>query len=369
MRFADNGKWTGLPCLLASLIAVFAATLPAIPAHAAPLTNEELCETGQCPAMISVVKYQGRTAYRLSDGRSEVVVSPEIGRIMRYALVGGPNLLWNATPGQEPRFGDWVNYGGSETWLGPQNSWAIWHARGHWPPDPAFDGKQGDRAEVITGGKLRLTSPLSPGTGITITRDMYFAPNGDFVIDQSATKSEGAPVQAALWNISQVAPGEAFFVPINPNSPYKKNFHWMTPPNDDVDVTAVTPSLLRVVPTLGGPAFKLGADAPAAALATLKDHVVFLQQAKHAVGEYPDGATGAGFPVELFVHGDKRAFYAETELFSPLLVFRAGTRWQQSVRWSLHALPEGDIDSPQTWAAIDALLTSIPGSAKSNFDD
>ena len=48
----------------------------------------------------SPVKYLGFAAYRLSDGRSEAVVVPRLGRVMRYAMVGGENLLWNSVPGE-----------------------------------------------------------------------------------------------------------------------------------------------------------------------------------------------------------------------------------------------------------------------------
>jgi len=58
--------------------------------------------------------YDGRTAFRLSDGRTEAVVVPEIGRVMRYGFVGGSNWLWNSS---QKSYGknEWKNWGGDKT--------------------------------------------------------------------------------------------------------------------------------------------------------------------------------------------------------------------------------------------------------------
>ena len=320
-----------------------------------------LCADGECKPVISATTYGGRPAYRLTDGRSEAVVVPGIGRVMRFGLVGGANLLWNAVPGAEPKFGPWVNYGGDKSWLGPESSWDTWrNGGGNWPPDAAQDGQLGATAEVLTGGKLRLTTPLSPQNGVQLTREMYFDAGGDFVIEQAGRKLAGPPLRGSLWSISQVVPGQAIFLPVNSNSPYKKNYHWLSAPQGAPKVELINNRLLRLIPETGGGGYKLGVDAPVSSIVSVVDRVALAQRAGHPKGDYPDGADGAGFPVELYVNSDPRMYYAELELLSPLLPFRAGARWQHTVRWSLHALPSDDLDAPETVKAIEDILLGPP---------
>jgi hypothetical protein len=53
----------------------------------------------EAPASVSTITrtvYEGRAAFRLSDGRTEAIVVPQIWRVMRYAFVGGANFLGNS---------------------------------------------------------------------------------------------------------------------------------------------------------------------------------------------------------------------------------------------------------------------------------
>lgn len=325
------------------------------------LAASPLCEDGECQALITQTTYFGHSAYKLSDGRTEAVIVPELGRVMRYGLVKGPNLLWNAPSEKGIDAAGWANYGGDKTWLGPQTSWPLWN-KSNWPPDKAFDG-EAQEAEILSGGILRLTSPLSETTGIRISREFAFDADGDLVITQTARKWRGEPIRASIWSITQVVPGEAIFLPLDANSPYKKNFYWIYPPKDDVDIKSVTSTLLQLTPsTTGKGGYKIGVDAPISSIVSVRDQVAFLQRSNKPKGQYPDGADGAGFPVELYLNGEyPRAYYAELEILSPLLDFRVGSRWVHTVRWSLHALPSPDLEAPETIRTIDALLRSTDG--------
>lgn len=331
------------------------AVLPP-PARPPVLRAGEVCLTGECGPALSKVVYLGHEAYKLTDGRTEAVVVPKLGRVMSYGLKDGPNLLWNAIPGAEPKYGSWVNYGGDKTWLGPQSFWRIWHGRSNWPPDPNIDGQSGSKAEVVTGGKLRLTYPLSPSTGIQLVREISIDASGQLVIEQTATKHHGVPLLASLWSVTQVVPGQAIYVPLNANSPYKKNFHWIQVPKGVVAADPVGHNLLRLQPELGGSSFKIGVDSLVSSLVSVRDQVAFLQHSSRPKGEYPDGAEGAGFPVEVFMSTEARAYYAELEVLSPLLRFEKGSRWKHTVYWSLHALPSADLESAATLATLETLI-------------
>ncbi|PQV63019.1 protein of unknown function (DUF4380) [Abditibacterium utsteinense] len=312
-----------------------------------------LCENGECSPAISAVTYGGRDAFKLTNGKTEAIIVPQIGRVMRFGKVGGPNLLWNAAD-SAPKNAGWKNYGGDKTWLAPQSSWKQFHSSDNWPPDPAFDGKP-HRSEVLSGGKLRMTTPLSP-TGIRISRTFYFDDKGEFVIEQTATKEKGAPVRAGIWSITQVVPGEAIFMARNRNSTYAEGFHKMGNVGEAQKIEVVNPNLLRITPSSAGAGGKIGVDSPISSLVSVRDGVAFLQKAIQPAGLYPDGEGGAGFPTELYINGDAKAFYVEMEILGPLKNFAVGGKSTHTVRWSLHDLPSKNVESPALVATVEKLI-------------
>ena len=333
-------------------LALGALSLPSV-----AVPNSALCASGQCQPAISQTRFFERDAFKLSDGKTEAIVVPAIGRIMSYGKVGGPNLLWNSPTSAGIDWG-WKNYGGDKNWLAPQAWWSVWHSKGNWPPDPAFDGLP-HSAQVLSGGKLEMTSPLSPATGIRFIRTMSFASNGEFVVQQRAVKERGARVKGSIWNITQIVPGEAMFLPTRGNSVYKNNFHFLSKNPMAQPFENLKPTLLRIEPKNSGGGWKIGADADVSSIASVKDGVAFVQKSAKPAGEYPDGAdNGAGFPVELYINGGGQAetYYAELELLSPLRDFGVGTGWTHTMRWSLHDLPSKDAKSSEVAEAVEKLL-------------
>ncbi len=298
-----------------------------------------LCENGECMPVISATTYQNRPAFKLTDGKTEAVIVPQIGRIMRFGRVGGPNLLWNSADSAAKK-GVWKNYGGDKTWLAPQSSWPAFHGQG-WPPDTAFDGSA-HTAEVLTGGKLKMTTPRSL-SGMRLTRTMYFDANGEFVIEQTATKESGETIRASIWSITQIVPGEAVYLPTDINSTYPNGYYAFPGFNSEAhSVTRVANStLLKIWPSNAGGnsnSGKFGVDAPISALISVHDQTAFLQRSAKPTGIYPDAAGGAGFPVEVFINGDPKNRYVELEILGPLKTFAIGGKSTHTVRWSLHTL-------------------------------
>ena len=313
------------------------------------------CINGECEAVIVKTTYQNRPAYKLSNGAVDAIVVPEIGRVMSFGKIGGPNLLWNAEPSTVAKTG-WKNYGGDKAWLSPQSSWKQFHGADNWPPEPVLDGEP-LQADVLTGGKLRLTTGLSK-TGIRLMRTMYFDDKGEFVIEQTARKEAGAPLQAGIWSITQVVPGQAFFFAVDPETQYKEGLFRFS--NDQSQpATRVQPNLIRVDPHQTSSGFpKMGFDTEISALASVRDGVALVQKSARPDGQYPDGANAddAGFPTELFVNANPEMYYAEIEILGPLQTYHAGTSYTHTVRWSLHDLPSTDATSPAVTAAMEKLL-------------
>ncbi|MDP8964920.1 MAG: PQQ-dependent sugar dehydrogenase [Cyanobacteriota bacterium] len=301
--------------------------------------------------------YDGRTAFRLSDGRTEAVVVPEIGRVMRYGFVDGSNFLWNS-PRKTYGENEWKNWGGDKTWPAPQQWWPAIAERG-WPPDPAWDGNA-HRAQILPNNHLQMTSEVAKGFGARVVREFWFERNGDFIIQQTVEKVKGEPLLLSIWNVSQIEPPDAIFLPLNQESIYKNNFHWLVPPENESPIVHRTTTLLQVRPSLGVSAkkiYKVGADTSIVAVAAIKDGVAMIEKATRQDGEYPDGAVGGGgFPVEVYNNGDAKENYVELELLSPLHHLGQGDRYQHTVRWSLHQLLSSNVNAMTTRDAIEKLL-------------
>lgn len=308
---------------------------------------------------ISEVTYGGRRAFRLTDGRSEAVVVPSIGRVMRYGLIGGENWLWNA-PDKPVDMGGWANYGGDKTWPSPQGEWPKMFGKGSWPPPVEWDGKPHwfkVEGSAAFGSVLHTSSRVAPGGGARIERTYYFE-DGDFVAAQRALKVSGAPIDFSIWSIAQVNLPDAIYAPLNPDSPYKNNWRWHIQPAHDVPVRNLSPSLLQLRTLHYTPkeSFKLGIDSPVNSLVAVKNGMAWRIRTAHPAGNYPDGLSGAGNPVQLYVSADSRAQYAEMELLGPLRTYRVGSRWQQTVRWNLIPLTHTNVDDEAQFGEVEALL-------------
>ena len=308
-------------------------------------------------ARIEKTLFDGRVAWKISDGQSEAVIVPEWGRVMSFRRIGAPNWLWQAPP-KNYGAGEWKNFGGDKSWPAPQSQWVAINGRG-WPPPPEWDGMA--HKAGVKNGKLWMVSRVAHGFGMRVVRQFWFDANGDFVIEQAAEKISGAPLFSSLWSVTQIVPPEAIFLPTNPNSAYKNNFHWIAKPKIEIGATSnVSPTLLRVIPSAGNDDnnFKIGTDAPISAAVAVEAGWAFVVRSARPDGEYPDGAEKAGFPVELWNMGPRDIHYNELELLSPLRLYKTGTRWRHTIRWSIHQLPTRDINAPEMPIAIEQILNA-----------
>lgn len=345
---ARRTRWLTSTCLFGALAGPGCTAAPAQNAAAPGAPPADAA--GAHKFTVAPVTYEGHPAYWLTDGRTDAVVVPELGRVMRYGMVGGPNVLFNSTQ-KEFKAGDWKNWGGDKTWAAPQNWWPVMVGQG-WPPDPAWDGSP-QQAQVLPNGSLRTVSPISPGLGARVARAYWFNGAGDLVVSQTVEKVQGEPVMLAIWSVTQINPPDAVFLPLNPQSAYKENFHWIAPPANETPVVRTTPLVLQVRPLSTG-TYKIGVDADVCSILAVKDGLAMRIRAPHPEGQYPDGASGHGFPVELWNNQDPA--YNELEMLSPLQTLKSGGRYNYTMLWSLHPLAHKDVASPELRGEVETLL-------------
>lgn len=150
------------------------------------------------------VDYHGwKGAYRLSNRRVELVYVPQIGRVMRYGFIHGPNVLWNNPAlydktvdlAHPPK--DWTNFGGDKLWPAPQDAWG-------WPPDPAIDpGRQTVR--VLQGNRLQVTGGPSKKHNIRFVREIALDTTGTGVTLRNTMENvSDETVNWSVWEVTQV---------------------------------------------------------------------------------------------------------------------------------------------------------------------
>ena len=315
---------------------------------------------------VEKIEYNSVDAYRITDGKTEAVVVPSFsGRIMRYGAVGGANWMWNS-PAEKLTGKGYQNYGGDKTFAGPHPFWGAFESV--WPPDPTWDGPA-HVAEVLPEGRLKTTGNIWRGFGVRIIREFSYSAAGELVVTQTIDKVEGEPRQLAVWPVTQTAPPDAVYIPLNPNSAYTRGYHPFggLPASAQVETLAGTTSegsepgsrsrLLKITPTVGT-GYKLGTDSLVASIAAVKGDAMFLQRGEKLKGQYPDGAEGSGMSVEFYNHWDKAPnHFVELELLSALKTLKVGGSLTFTSRWSLHNLPS---DPQEKLKTIEILLNEQP---------
>ncbi len=280
-----------------------------------------------------VVDYHGwHGAYRMSNGTVELVVVPQIGRIMRYGAIGGPNVLWEnpdlggSVPDPGKPNADWINYGGDKLWNAPQEKWG-------WPPDPVLD-RGACAVTRLPGGRLRLSGPDSAKSGLRFQREITLAERGTGVtLRNTLTNTGKETVNWAIWEVAQIDDPAAVSLPRSRTGRFKPGYRLFP-------TYALLPGMLTIdgsVVTLrrdAKQAAKIGSDAPDGWIKGRLAGQEFTLSATQEPGKhYADD----GCSQEIFVSGDPTK-YAEMEMLGPLTDIRPGGSASFVTRWSLRRL-------------------------------
>lgn len=293
-------------------------------------------------------------AWRVRNDRCELVIVPAVTRVMRFALVGGENLLWEDPLLAGKTFnaddGTWHNIGGEKLWPTQQKD-LFKKYTGHdgWPPPWPWDAGA-SQAEPIANG-VRLVLPHDKNFGARAVREFTLDPSRAMVhVRQWIQKTDGPPAQMTLWTVCQA------------NNPLV----CMLPCADGKFSDFGTPSkLIEPKPgcvTLGRDGekgLKIGVPAAtqngwvAAVFHGTNDRRVMLVQSHRLVpnAQYPDD----GLQAELYVSPRNFAFYTEMELLGPLVSLREGEKLEDDRIWQVVPVEGEDYAATATHGHAQAL--------------
>ena len=281
---------------------------------------------------VKKVAYNGwKDAYKLANQTTELVFVPQIGRIMRYGSIGGPNLLWNnraldgKTTDMKNLPKDWQNYGGDKCWPAPQSRWG-------WPPDPVMDsGRQSVR--VTKDRHLIVAGQPSAKEKVRFVRDIALDAEGSGVtIKNMLINVSDKPDTWAAWEVAQTDNPDLLRLPLYKAGHFPNGFFVFgdsqpAPVPDNVTVAGEEVHATRDAKR----ASKIGGDSPLGWIIAEKDGVRFeVSQTVEAGKAYPD----SGCALEIYTSDGQNA-YVELELLGPLTALAPKAQLSLTTRWRM----------------------------------
>lgn len=289
-----------------------------------------VASAARCDVKVKRIDYHGWPgAYQLSNGTVELVFVPQIGRVMRYGRVGGPNLLWEKKELRGKTFHpttakkEWTNFGGDKVWPAPQAHWT-------WPPDPFLDGSL-HQVEVLPGNRLKVTSQKSMAKSIRIVRDIALDPTGTGVTFRNTMENVGdQDVDWSVWEVTQVVVPERAELASHKGGHFPAGIYIF---KDYAPKTRVLENDGKVIrfrwnETKNG---KIGSDSPAGWARAVIGGELFTVSAKLESGlDYPDD----GCAQEIWSNPAPDR-YMELELLGPIRKLQPGDAQTLVTHWKL----------------------------------
>lgn len=292
------------------------------------LAGAMMSASAQSQVQVKQIAYRGWDgAYELSNDRVELVFVPQIGRIMRYAYLDGPNLLWNnadmvgtkADPTDAEK--TWPNFGGDKLWPAPQDHWG-------WPPDPSIDSAT-QLVQVLANHHLLISGQPSVKYGVQFTREIALDPKGSGVTIKNTMRNISRTTQEwGVWEITQTDDPFPIHLPRSKSGKFSGgyfNFNKTAPAGSELT------SDFLVLKRDPKSAFKVGTDAPSCELTGEIQGLTFHSSARFEPGgNYPD----QGCTAEVYGNPDPLK-YIELELMAPVRKLAPGRTTTFVTHWKI----------------------------------
>jgi hypothetical protein len=270
--------------------------------------------------------HEWKDAWRIANNTVEVIYVPQVGRIMRYALIGARNMLWlnSKLAGKDADLTnpDWQNFGGDKLWTAPQSAWG-------WPPDPMMD--RGPSTVTTSGNHLVITGSPCPRSGIQFRREIVLEPTGPKVtIINTMTNISDKPVQWSVWEVAQTGDPDQVSLPLDPGGKFANGYTVLGDTSADPAMLSTAGDRLTVKRNTTK-SFKCGTSAKTGPLIASEESLDFIVSADFSgTGDFPDG----GCAEEIYTNPDPLK-YVELELLGPVVTLQPHESVSMTTHWTL----------------------------------
>jgi hypothetical protein len=294
---------------------------------------------------ITHADFHGWKSIIIRNRVAEVVIVPEIGRIMEFGLLDDKgdkaelrSPFWN-----HPGVGvdlksdsqGWTNYGGDKAWPSPQSNWLKILGK-DWPPPKGFDFFP--FKATVKGNVVEILSSIDPSFGIRVRRTIVLDPHKPVMhIETEYEKVQGAPMHVGVWTITQLDSPERAFIRLPPHfAPSEGYVNFLPAPPKDLRLDGQLLSLTRdsghdtMIGTQGDALLWVG-DNPDL---LIEDKT---PQPPEAKAERPDKGSHA----KIYTNGGDLK-YVELELLEPLHDLKPGENTSMSTTYTLIKRSETD---------------------------
>lgn len=288
--------------------------------------------------------------YRLSNGAVELVFTTDVGpRILRYAFVGGENVLGECPEASvETELGEWKPWGGHRLWAAPEAS-----PRSYAPDNAAVE------FEFDGGRAVRLKPPIEAATGIRKELAVSLEGEGsDVRLRHRITNRSLWEIEVAPWALTIMRGGGEAVIPQEPYGahpehllPARRLVLWRYTDLSDPRFNFGPRFLrLRSDPRHTGPQ-KIGVENKRGWAAYRVARLLFVKHFSYEEGaSYPDD----GCNNEVFTAGP----FIELESLAPLKRLAPGESVEHEERWQLFDDFDAGADDESFAAAAGPLLTN-----------
>lgn len=327
-------------------------------AFCAALTVAGTAQAKPLKIAVTMENYAGWSgAQRLSNGKVDVVVVPQIGRVMAFHFTGQPesnvffqNPAFLGKPVSTDAATQWANFGGDKLWPAPQADWPK-HAPVAWPPEAQIDSGPYIATEIKNG--VKLVGPVSPSFGGRFVREITLKPNrADVFLRDTFEKTGGQAFPIGIWSVTQVMGDASVYLPQNANSIFGAAGMTSLTDAPGLPANAISQDGMIVVTRDPANASKIGADTTGGWIACVKGDVLFSERFMRAKGTYPDKNSNA----EVYTNPGDLA-YIEMEVLAPLADLKLGQKTTRAMSWRLQKLPRVPTSPADERALVKAAMS------------
>lgn len=305
-------------------------------------------ETKAMPISITPIQFHGwQHAIKMSNTDVEVVIVPEIGRIMHYSEPGkanwlhiDPSLAGITLADGKPRTDNgkpvYTAFGGDRVWTYQEDQFVRITGTFR-PADYYIDGLPWQAA--IAENSVVLTSPISRFSGIQVVRKLRLSTSGtELFIEQKIVKKHIAqdpsiePVKVTLWNLTVIENHQAIVFELANNDLFPKD-NGLLIPDWDGDTNHARKNLVRdgnlvALKSTGDDKFqKIGGNGNGWIAGIRGEQAMVETFTYDASATYPDGGTS----VTTFMTKNT----GELECLSPHTLLKLGESLTFNITWQL----------------------------------